>query len=248
MTGWARAALALALGLGLGGPALGSCRTVEHEGLPHTVCEAGPGQDLRVFHTAADGAPYSTFSRVAAAVEAEGGRLAFATNGGMYHADRTPVGLLVEGGVERARLVTAEGPGNFGLLPNGVFCIGADGRFAVIESRRFARERPECRHATQSGPMLVIGGDLHPRFIPGSDSLHLRNGVGVSPDGTRAYLVMSGTRVNFHTFARVFRDHLGLRDALYLDGQVSRMYAPGIGRNDLGLPMGPILGLVAPGG
>lgn len=243
----ARAALAVLFGLALTGVAAADCRRIAHEGLPYTVCEVPAGGDLRVFHTAPDGRPYGSFARVAAQVAAQGGRLAFATNGGMYHPDRAPVGLLVENGVERARLITSDGPGNFGLLPNGVFCVRPDGRFAVIESRRFGRERPECRHATQSGPMLVIDGALHPRFIPASDSLNLRNGVGVTPDGTRAFLVMSDRRVNFHSFARVFRDHLGLRDALYLDGQVSRMYAPAIGRNDIGLPMGPIVGLVVPG-
>ncbi|QYK42446.1 MAG: phosphodiester glycosidase family protein [Paracoccaceae bacterium] len=235
----------LLLALAPGSAARADCRTVDHEGLPYSVCEVAAGADLRVFHTAPDGDVYGSFARVAQAVEATGGQLAFATNGGMYHADRSPVGLLIEGGVRRARLVTAAGPGNFGLRPNGVFCVLPD-RFAVIESRAFAARPPACRHATQSGPMLVIDGALHPRFLAGSDSLYLRNGVGVTRDGSRAYLAMSGRQVNFHQFARFFRDHLGVPNALYLDGQVSRLYAPALGRRDLGLPMGPILGLVVP--
>jgi uncharacterized protein YigE (DUF2233 family) len=62
--------------------------------------------------------------------------------------------------------------------------------------------------------------------------------------------------VNFHQFARFFRDHLGVPDALYFDGRVSRLNAPAIGRSDFGLPIGPIIGTVvdtavdagAPGG
>ena len=51
--------------------------------------------------------------------------------------------------------------------------------------------------------------------------------------------------MNFHRFARVFRDHLGARQALYLDGKVSRLHAPGLGRSDRGfLPLGPIVGVV----
>jgi uncharacterized protein YigE (DUF2233 family) len=161
-------------------------------------------------------------------------------NAGMYHPDLAPVGLLVESGATRAPVVTADGPGNFGLLPNGVFCVTATG-FAVIESRRFAAAPPACRQATQSGPMLVIGGALHPRFLPGSTSRHIRNGIGVSADGGRAVLAISGRPVNF-------RDGLGLPDALYLDGQVSRLYAPGLGRSDWGFAMGPMLGLVLPEG
>ena len=226
----------------------GPCRDMAFDGVPYTVCEVAAGDDLRVFHTAADGAPYGTFARVDDALAAEGLRLDFAMNGGMYHDDRRAVGLLVEHGVERARIVTADGPGNFGLLPNGVFCVTPDRRFAVIESRAFARDRPDCRFATQSGPMLVIDGALHPRFVEGSDSRNHRNGVGVSADGARAVFAITARPVNFHAFARLFRDGLGLPQALFLDGQVSRLYAPAIRRNDFGLPMGPIVGLAVPAG
>jgi uncharacterized protein YigE (DUF2233 family) len=221
------------------------CRTVIFERVPYTVCEAVAGNDVRVFHSGPDGTVYGSFDRVAAAVAATGGRLAFAMNGGMYHADRSPVGLLIENGEQRAPAVTAAGPGNFGMLPNGIFCVTATG-FAVIETRRYAARPPACRHATQSGPMLVIGGALHPRFIPGSPSRFIRNGVGVSADGGRVAFVISGGRVSFDEFARLFRDGLGMPDALYFDGNVSRLYAPGIGRSDAGFRMGPIVGLVLP--
>ena len=171
-----------------------------------------------------------------------GERLAFAMNAGMYHGDRRPVGLYIEGGQEFAPLVTREGPGNFGLLPNGVFCL-REGRAEVIETLRYAQERPECRYASQSGPMLVIDGDLHPRFLIDSDSRYVRNGVGTSDDG-RAWFVISDAPVNFHRFGRVFRDHLGVDQALYFDGKVSRLYAPRLSRNDLGFPLGPMVGLV----
>jgi uncharacterized protein YigE (DUF2233 family) len=223
------------------------CRDTDFEGVPYTLCEVAAGADLRVFHTAPDGRPFASFARLRAALAAEGRTLAFAMNAGMYHPDLAPVGLLVESGATRAPVVTADGPGNFGLLPNGVFCVTATG-FAVIESRRFAAAPPACRQATQSGPMLVIGGALHPRFLPGSTSRHIRNGIGVSADGGRAVLAISGRPVNFHAFARFFRDGLGLPDALYLDGQVSRLYAPGLGRSDWGFAMGPMLGLVLPEG
>jgi len=236
----AEAALALML---LAAPAGAVCRPMAHDGQDYTICEVGPGADLRLFLTAPDGLPYGTFERAAAALEAEGRTLAFAMNAGMFHPDRSPVGLYVEDGQERARIVTRAGPGNFGMLPNGVFCILADG-YAVIESRAYAAAPPDCRHATQSGPMLVIGGALHPRFLPDSTSRFYRNGVGVSPDGSRAYFAISATPVTFHEFARLFRDGLGVRDALYLDGKVSRLHAPGLGRSDIGFPMGPIVGLV----
>lgn len=223
-----------------------ACRGVTFEGGSYTICEVAAGEDLRVFLNGPDGTPYGSFAAVNAELARSGQRLGFAMNGGMYHPDRDPVGLLIEDGVERAPLVTAEGPGNFGMLPNGVFCVGEG--FRVIESRAFAAERPACRFATQSGPMLVIGGALHPRFSPESTSRNVRNGVGVSADGRRAVLAISDTPVTFHAFARLFRDRLGLPDALYLDGSISRLHAPAIGRDDLGFRMGPIVGTVVPAG
>lgn len=217
------------------------CRNAQFEGVSLTACEVEQGEDLRLFHEGSDGV-LGSFGAVNAQLAAEGKTLAFAMNAGMYHADRSPVGLYVEEGREIAPLVTREGPGNFGLLPNGVFCI-ADG-FSIVESRAFASVRPACRFATQSGPLLVIKGKLHPRLIPDSDSTYIRNGVGVSADGKRAVFVISNDRVNFHRFARFFRDVLKLPDALYFDGKISRLYAPGLGRNDLGFQMGPIVGAV----
>jgi uncharacterized protein YigE (DUF2233 family) len=164
-------------------------------------------------------------------------------NAGMFHDDYSPVGLYVEEGRQEMRLVTSDGPGNFGLLPNGVLCIG-DGWARVVESRAFAANAPDCRFATQSGPMLVLDGALHPRFLEHSDSLNIRNGVGVSDDGRRMVLAISDAPVNFHHFARFFRDALGTPDALFLDGRVSRLHAPGIGRSDIGFPVGPIIGTV----
>jgi uncharacterized protein YigE (DUF2233 family) len=222
------------------------CRDITHESLTHTICEVAAGSDLRLFLNGADGAPLASFGRIDAQLAAEGRKLGFAMNAGMYHADRRPVGLYVENGVELAPLVTAAGPGNFGLRPNGVFCIRPDGRFAVVESRAFRDAGIPCRHATQSGPMLVIDGALHPRFLPASDSRYVRNGVGVSADGTRAVFAMSRAKVNFHEFALLFRDALGLPQALYFDGNISRLHAPDLGRSDFGFPMGPVVGLVVP--
>src|SRR6056297_598837 len=221
------------------------CRDITNAGQTFTVCEVdATREDIRLFLTDPEsGSPLASFRNVDAALARDGKRLRFGMNAGMYHTDRSPVGLYVEDGQESARLVRSAGPGNFGLLPNGVFCLVAD-RGDVIETLQFDREAPECRDATQSGPMLVIDGALHPRFLPDSDSRYIRNGVGTSDDGKRVVFAISQRRVTFHEFGTLFRDVLKTPQALYFDGNISRLYAPGIGRHDGGFPMGPIVGVV----
>ncbi len=231
----------LVAGAGMAGP----CRAVSHDGEGYVVCTVTAGDDVRLWLDAPEGGVFGGFRRLSAALASEGEALAFAMNAGMYHADRSPVGLYVEHGTERRPVVTAAGPGNFGMLPNGVFCVLPDG-FAVMESRAFAGQPQPCRHATQSGPMLVIDGALHPRFIPDSPSRFVRNGVGVSADGQTAHFAISDRPVSFDAFARLFRDALEVPQALYFDGNVSRLHAPDLGRSDLGRQLGPIVGMVVP--
>jgi len=222
------------------------CREQTADGNRYRVCEADLSQDeLRLFLARPEGAVYGHFTPVNDALEAEGKTLAFAMNAGMYHDDRAPVGLYIENGKEVQRLITADGPGNFGLLPNGVFCI-QEGSAQVIETRAFAKQAPECRHATQSGPMLVINGALHPRFLIDSTSKFIRNGVGISADGTTAIFAISRNAVTFHTFGSFFKDVLKTPNALYFDGNISRLYAPEIGSYGPGWRMGPIVGAVVP--
>lgn len=222
------------------------CRDTDHEGNRYTVCHVSPSREnLRLFLADADGVPYGHFSKLDAALAREGQRLVFAMNGGMYHDDRRPVGHYVEDGEEIMRVIASDGPGNFGLLPNGVFCIEAD-RARVYETGAYLSAAPACRYATQSGPMLVIDGDLHPDFLPDSTSRYIRNGVGTSADGRRVVFAISDTPVTFHQFGSFFRDALKLPDALFIDGNVSRLYAPQIGRDDLGFRMGPIVAVTAP--
>lgn len=219
------------------------CGTVDFEGVPYTVCKAQAGEDVRLWLRDDNGALIGAPGTVAD-VLAPGERLVFAMNAGMFGPDRNPVGLYIENGKQIKGLVRNASGGNFGMVPNGVFCIGASG-FSVIETGAFSDTPPVCRFATQSGPMLVIDGALHPRFRPDSDSLYIRNGVGVSDDGQTAWFVISDRPVNFYSFARFFRDRLGAPDALYLDGSISRLSVPGEGRSDFGFPVGPIVGLVA---
>ncbi|MGY9047472.1 MAG: phosphodiester glycosidase family protein [Rhodobacterales bacterium] len=233
--------------LALTGPQAASAVTCTAQSLDensYTVCAVDMTQeDLRLFLNDASGVPYGQFQQVDASLRAQRKHLAFAMNGGMYHDDRAPVGHYVEDGSEQMRVITTPGPGNFGLLPNGILCIGK-GRADVYETLRFVSEKPQCTYATQSGPMLVIDGALHPRFLPDSTSRYIRNGVGTSDDGKTAYFVISENAVTLYEFATFFRDGLTVPQALFLDGNISRLYAPELGRADIGRWMGPIIGVV----
>lgn len=232
----------IALALFLPGAAL-ACETLSYKSNDYTLCEVTLEDDLRLFHSDKDGKLYGSFGGVNADLSLQNQSLGFAMNAGMYHSDRTPVGLFIESGKQITPLADGGTYGNFGLKPNGVFCFGKQG-FNVIETNVFRLSKLACQYATQSGPMLVIDGELHHRFLIDATSRYIRNGVGVSPDGKRAYLVISDTRVTFHEFGSLFRDHLKTPNALYFDGKVSRLYAPDLNRHDKGFALGAIIGTV----
>ena len=161
-------------------------------------------------------------------------------NGGMYDEDSSPVGLYIENGQELKRANTANGPGNFHLKPNGVFFVKGN-TAGVTETARYLKQGLKPDFATQSGPMLVINGRIHPKISDQGTSRKIRNGVGVRDKQTAVFAISSGP-VTFGEFARLFRDELGCADALFLDGSVSSLYIPSLNRSDGWMPLGPIVG------
>ena len=220
------------------------CKNIRFEDAGYTICTVDlTSETLRLFLYDDSGAPYGQFGAIESDLNDKGQSLGFAMNAGMYHDDRAPVGYYVEDGQEIMRVIPNAGPGNFGMLPNGILCIRED-RADVIETLRFVKEAPDCAYATQSGPMLVIDGALHPRFLKDSTSRYIRNGVGTSADGKTAVFAISDSPVTFYEFGRLYRDYLTLPNALFLDGNISKLYAPQLNRNDFGFSMGPVVGTV----
>ena len=205
------------------------CDQETFEEAKYVVCTLQTGKaDLRLFWKGADGEPYRTFSSLAEAVRAEGKTLVLAVNAGMYRADFSPMGLYVENARELKPANTAKAESsagqvpNFYKKPNGVFFLGEAGA-GILPTDEFLKNAPKVRFATQSGPMLVIDGKLHPEFAEDGASRYVRNGVGVRADGVVVFAISLDT-VSFGRFARLFRDQLATPNALYLDGYVSTLW------------------------
>jgi uncharacterized protein YigE (DUF2233 family) len=217
------------------------CRSMEYERNAYTICEVDlRNHTVRLYWKKSDGTPYASLSALPRALEGEAGRLLFATNAGMFDPARKPVGLYVEQGQELVHVSTRSGYGNFHMKPNGVFYISGD-RAAVAETRTFLKQRPHADLATQSGPMLVLNGRLHPRFDRNSASLKARNGVGVRADGKVIFAISQG-ELSFDAFARLFRDGLNCPNALFLDGgSAASLYSPSLNRHGNFVSLGPML-------
>jgi len=195
------------------------CQDMTFEGSAFIACTISPAEyDISLRRTGPDGKPLERLDRLAI----DDG-FVFAMNAGMYHEDFAPVGLYVEDGKELAPLNTGDAAGNFFMKPNGVFFVTRDGKAGLLETTSFAAARPDVAHATQSGPMLVIDGAIHPRFEPDGQSRYIRNGIGVDGSG-RAVFAISRGEVSLGKFARLYRHALGCRNALFFDGAISALY------------------------
>lgn len=178
-----------------------------------------------------DGNPFASIDRLREWGTAHGRALLFAANAGIYDQQYRPLGLHVENGQMLRPLNTASGTGrsgNFALQPNGVFYVDRLGHAGVVETSRWRERGIDARLATQSGPMLVVDGAINARFDAASDSRKWRSGV-CAKTPRQVLFAVSSAPVSFHAFARLFRDGLGCRDALYLDGTLSQVYVRGEG-------------------
>ncbi len=193
------------------------------------------------------GFPLRNFQALKDFLENSNQQLVFAMNAGMYAPppQNTPVGLYVEAGTTLMPLVRRDtGYGNFYMQPNGVFAWN-DTAAIVCEKNAYESLNMRVTYATQSGPMLVINGQLHPAFKPASTSLYIRNGVGVTAD-KKIVFAISNVPVNFYDFATLFKDKFHCTNALYLDGAISKMYLLQANRLQLDGELGPMIAIPQP--
>ena len=214
------------------------CSPRAFEGSNYIICTFDlRAYSLRLFWKDGNAHPYGGFDHLPRTLN--GSPIAFAMNAGMYETDLSPVGLYIENGKTLKQANTRNGPGNFHLKPNGVLYVSGQ-EAGVITTERFLSQKPRVDFATQSGPMLVINGRIHPKILPNSDSRKIRDGVGLRDPHTVVFAISEGA-VTFWEFAHLFRDGLGSDNALFLDGSISSLFAPALGRSDTLYPLGPII-------
>jgi uncharacterized protein YigE (DUF2233 family) len=173
-------------------------------------------------------------------------KLNFAMNGGMFDKTNAPIGLYIEDGRLFHAInknVIKKGKGsipNFYLQPNGVFYLRSNRIAYVVKTQDFVLDS-SITYATQSGPMLLVEGKINPIFKKYSVNYNIRNGVGVLPNHELIFAI-SKNKVNFYEFAKYFQDK-GCINALYLDGYVSRAFAPELDLNQKDGDLGVLIGV-----
>ena len=231
--------LGLLLPLSLLAPAFSAAETIDHEGTTYWIYRVDPGKEKVELYLGEQKGEPNTFPKLEARLQKQGRRLKFAMNSGIFEGTFLPSGLHIAEGKTITKLnlndfvktgETQFTP-NFFLKPNGVFFIRPDGTAAVVESQRYVTLNEMPILATQSGPLLVQEGKIHPVLTPDSTSKRYRNGVGVTKDGRIIFACSMLDRElgmsNIYRFAECFRDKLGCPNALYLDGDISYIYIAG---------------------
>lgn len=187
---------------------------------------------IRIYFKNPNGERFENVHKLSKYLYSKSETLVFATNGGMYHPNYEPVGLLVLEGEEYNELNLEDGPGNFFMKPNGVFVIKRDGEAALVQSLMFNDLKNEVFFATQSGPMLVFDDKINPKFNRKSKNKFIRSGVGII-DKNRVVFCISNEPVIFRNFSLLFREKFGCENALFLDGVISKFYVPDEMREDI---------------
>jgi len=200
-------------------------------------------QDLQLYWKDDKGQIIQNFDNLKNYLAGKNKKLVFAMNGGMYKPDNSPCGLYIHQQKTITPLVTGSGSGNFFLKPNGVFYINNKNQAVICTTPDYPNNNKQVKSATQSGPMLVIDGAIHSAFNKGSANVNIRNGVGILP-GNKIVFAISKEEINLYDFAEYFKN-LGCKNALYLDGFVSRMYLPEKNLLDTDGNFGVIIGVSA---
>lgn len=173
----------------------------------------------------ADGTAWGSLQNLLAGRNADG-RIKMVMNGGIYAKSSVPLGLYIEKGHQWTPLNKASGGGNFFIRPGGVFYL--KGQQAGIVTLDNYQASKHIDYAVQSGPLMIENGVINRRLLPTARSQKIRNAVGITSHHHVVFM-LSEQATSFYDFACYARSQLDVRQMLYLDGTISRMYQKGDG-------------------
>lgn len=203
---------------------------------------ANKGRGIQLYWKDNKGKILKSLGNLKAYTAHKGKKLLFAANAGMYTTEFGPKGLYIENGKTLKKIDLKKGPStNFYMQPNGVFYMTATGGH-IATTADYTAVKEKTIYATQSGPMLVVNGEINNTFTRGSKNINIRSAVGIDDAGNVIFVISEGL-VNFYDLATLFRDQLHCKNALFLDGGISRAYIPDLQRMDTDGEFGVIIGI-----
>lgn len=202
---------------------------------------------LSIHHKDTSGRIIKTIPNILALLEKKERSPEMITNAGMYTPEYNPEGLFIEDYKRLFPLNTKDSKIflNFYMHPNGVFYQDSKGSFHVCTTDSFKTMSNDStfkpRLATQSGPMLKVNGKIHPKFNWNAKSKKIRSGVGIY--NGMCIFAITRNPTNFYDFASFFTEVFNCKNALYLDGVISKLYDPLFSSGDIEGQFGPIISI-----
>jgi uncharacterized protein YigE (DUF2233 family) len=174
-------------------PALLATDSLEYKGALYQVQRVPVAQQSKMHLRWLDpeGKALSNFGALQQQIEGEGKKIAFATNAGIYERGPKPCGLTIGDGKILVPLNLADGEGNFFMKPNGIFFLDAQHGPGIVESGEYPALTIKPRLASQSGPLILRRGMIHPAFNVKSANFRQRSAVGIVSATKEIIFVMS---------------------------------------------------------
>jgi len=203
--------------------------TMYEDSKGYYVYQTRPDEEVRMYWKDKQGKIFKSFENVKSHIEQNGQEVSFITNGGIYMEANVPLGLYIENGETLASLNQVKRAfGNFYIQPNGVFVIHKNG-FEIVPTGNFTNS-DSIVYANQSGPMLLIEGDINPLFNRDSQNKRIRSSVCTKTSkeeiAPQVVFTLSEQAVTFYEFSKFLKKRVGCKNALYLDGTISKIYSP----------------------
>jgi uncharacterized protein YigE (DUF2233 family) len=142
----------------------------------------------------------------------------FISNASISDSFCNPLGFYAKNGKIIQNVNLGDGHGNFYLKPNGVLLFTSND-VTICESSKVSNQQG-IRLGIQSGPLLLVDGEINKQFNPSSKNKNIRCGVGIFTNQKNEKFIVfavSNEPVTFFNFAQFFQSKLKCKDALCLE-------------------------------